>query len=45
MDILDASMPAEYVAQMQNYSVPDIADRVHQDVLLLAGDEDHLIPL
>ena len=45
MDILNASTPADYVAQMQYYSVSDIADRVHQDVLLLAGDEDHMIPL
>jgi pimeloyl-ACP methyl ester carboxylesterase len=45
MDILNSSTPAEYVAQMQYYSVSDIADQVTQDVLLLAGEEDHMIPL
>ena len=45
MDILNSSTPAEYVAQMQYYSVSDIADQVHQDVLLMAGDEDYMIPL
>jgi len=30
---------------MQYYSVSDIADQVHQDVLLMAGDEDYMIPL
>lgn len=45
MDILNSSTPADYIAQMQYYSVSDIADRVHQDVLILAGDEDHMIPL
>jgi len=45
MDILNSSTPAEYVAQMQYFSVSDIADQIHQDVLLLAGDEDHMIPL
>ena len=45
MDILNSSTPAEYVAQMQYFSVSDIADQIHQDVLLLAGDNDHMIPL
>ena len=45
MDILNSSTPAEYVAQMQYYSVSDIADQINQDVLLLAGEEDHMIPL
>lgn len=45
MYILNASTPAEYVAQMQYYSVSDIAHQLHQDVLLLAGAKDHMIPL
>jgi len=45
MDILNSSTPADYVAQMQYFSVSDIADQIHQDVLLLAGEEDHMIPL
>ena len=45
MDILNSSTPAEYVAQMQYYSVSDIADQVNQDILLMAGAADHMIPL
>jgi hypothetical protein len=30
---------------MQDYLVSDIAKQVYQAVLLLAGDEDHMIPL
>ncbi|MGD9144852.1 MAG: alpha/beta fold hydrolase [Anaerolineae bacterium] len=37
--------PAEWIALVQDYSVSDIASRVRQDVLLLAGAEDHMIPL
>ena len=45
MFILGAATPAEYVAQMQFFSVSDIAERVRQDVLLLAGEKDHMIPI
>jgi len=45
MYILNSSTPAEYVAQMQYYSVSDIAAQIQQDVLLLAGEEDHMIPI
>jgi len=45
MYILNSRTPAEYIAQMQYYSVSDIASQIHQDVLLLAGEEDHMIPL
>jgi pimeloyl-ACP methyl ester carboxylesterase len=45
MYVTNASSPAEYVAMMEHYSVSDIAAQVHQDVLLLAGEKDHMIPL
>ena len=34
-----------WVADLQNYSVSDIAHLIHQDVLLLAGEQDYMIPL
>lgn len=37
--------PAEWNEIVQDYSVSDIAHLVRQDVLLLAGAEDHMIPL
>ncbi|MFC1976171.1 alpha/beta hydrolase, partial [Chloroflexota bacterium] len=45
MYITDASTPAEWNGLLQHYSVSDIAPQIHQDVLLLAGAEDHMIPL
>ena len=43
--ILIPPAPADCVAQMQYYSVSDIAHQVRQDVLLLAGEEDRMISL
>jgi pimeloyl-ACP methyl ester carboxylesterase len=45
MFITGSSTPAEWNALIQDYSVSDIAAQVRQDVLLLAGEEDHMIPL
>ena len=44
MFITNSSTPAEWNAQVEHYSVSDIAAQVQQDVLLLAGAEDHMIP-
>ena len=41
MDINGVDAPVEWMALLENFSVVDIADRVQQDVLLLAGTEDH----
>jgi pimeloyl-ACP methyl ester carboxylesterase len=45
MFITNAKDPAEWNALLENYSVSDVAEDIHQDVLLLAGAEDHMIPL
>jgi pimeloyl-ACP methyl ester carboxylesterase len=45
MFVTGAKTPAEWNEQLQNYSVSDVADKVDQDVLLLAGEKDHLVPL
>jgi hypothetical protein len=45
MYVTNTATPAEWIAGLQEYSVCDVADQIHQDVLLLAGEEDHMIPL
>jgi pimeloyl-ACP methyl ester carboxylesterase len=45
MYVTGTRTPADWIALVQDYSVSDIASRVRQDVLLLAGAEDHMIPL
>jgi pimeloyl-ACP methyl ester carboxylesterase len=45
MYITGASTPAEWNQLVERYSVSDIAPKIKQDVLLLAGAEDHMIPL
>ncbi len=43
MYINGVETPAEWLALLENFSVVDIADQVRQDVLLLAGAEDHMV--
>jgi pimeloyl-ACP methyl ester carboxylesterase len=45
MYITGANTPAEWNEKLQNYSVSDIAERVTQDVLLMAGEKDQVIPI
>ena len=45
MYITGTSTPAEWNALLEHYSVSDVAPQIGQDVLLLAGAEDHMIPL
>jgi len=45
MYINGVDTPTEWLTLLQNYSVSDIASKVRQDVLLLAGAEDHMVPL
>lgn len=45
MFITGVKTPAEWNALIEHYSVSDIAPLVRQDVLLLAGEKDHMIPL
>ncbi len=44
MYINGVDTPLEWMASLENFSVSDIASRVCQDVLLLAGTEDHMVP-
>ena len=43
MYINGVDTPSEWLALLEHFSVVDIADRVCQDVLLLAGAEDHMV--
>ena len=43
MYINGVETPVEWMASLENFSVADIADQVRQDVLLLAGAEDHMV--
>jgi pimeloyl-ACP methyl ester carboxylesterase len=45
MYITGAHTPAEWNEQLQYYSIAEVASQIRQDVLLLAGEEDHLIPI
>ncbi len=45
MYITGSSTPAKWNRLLEHYSVSDIAGQIGQDVLLLAGAEDHMIPL
>jgi len=45
MYINGVETPVEWMALLENFSVSDIAAQVRQDVLLLAGAEDHMVPL
>jgi pimeloyl-ACP methyl ester carboxylesterase len=44
MYINGVDTPVEWMASLENFSVSDIASKVRQDVLLLAGTEDHMVP-
>jgi alpha-beta hydrolase superfamily lysophospholipase len=44
MYINGVDTPLEWMASLENFSVSDIASKVYQDVLLLAGTEDHMVP-
>jgi pimeloyl-ACP methyl ester carboxylesterase len=43
MYINGVDTPLEWMASLENFSVSDIASKVRQDVLLLAGIEDHMV--
>jgi pimeloyl-ACP methyl ester carboxylesterase len=45
MHILGASSPYEYFRRACRYQTRDVSPLVRQDVLLLAGAEDHYVPL
>jgi hypothetical protein len=43
--VLGVTTPYEYFASLARYSTADVSARVRADVLLLAGAEDHYVPL
>lgn len=45
MYILGARTPFEYYDMLSRYTIKDIAHLVKQDVLLLAGEKDHFMPI
>ena len=45
MHVTGTSTPAAYLHVIQRYTAADISGRVTQDVLLLAGSEDHYVPV
>jgi pimeloyl-ACP methyl ester carboxylesterase len=45
MHVTGARSPYEYLKQTQRYRTDDVSHRIEQDVLLLAGAEDHYVPL
>ncbi len=45
MHVMGASTPYEALRQVARYHTRELSPRVRQDVLLLAGAEDHYVPL
>ena len=45
MYITGTSSPYEFLKHLQQYSVAKISSNIVQDVLLMAGEEDHAIPV
>jgi len=45
MYVCGAATPFDWAMQLQHYSIADVARYIKQDVLLLAGKDDHLVPL
>lgn len=43
--VLGAATPAGYLERLRAFTTRDVSPRVRQDVLLLAGSEDHFVPL
>jgi hypothetical protein len=45
MHVFGCDRPSEALRAAQTFHTHDISDRVRQDVLLLAGANDHYVPL
>ena len=45
MHVTGQATPAAYLHAIQRYTAADVSSRVTQDVLLLAGSEDHYVPV
>ncbi len=45
MHVTGTTTPATYLHAIQRYTTAEVSSRVAQDVLLLAGSEDHYVPV
>jgi hypothetical protein len=45
MYVCGVDSPYDWAVRLRHYSVAEIVEYVKQDVLLLAGKDDHLIPI
>lgn len=45
MHVTGTDTPAQYLRAIARYNTASVSSRVSQDVLLLAGREDHLLPI
>ena len=45
MHVFGTDSPAQYLRAIARYNTASVSSRVSQDVLLLAGREDHLVPI
>ena len=45
MHVMGTTTPAAYLYAIQRYTTADISNWVTQDVLLMAGSEDHHVPV
>lgn len=43
-EVLEMTNPEDTLQAFSHYRLAPIVDRIHQDVLILAGTEDHFIP-
>jgi alpha-beta hydrolase superfamily lysophospholipase len=45
MHVLGVATPAEFFCKLKAYTTRDISGRITQDTLIMAGTEDHFVPL
>jgi hypothetical protein len=45
MHVMGCKTPADYFFALQHYEVRSVSSRLTQDVLVMAGAEDHFVPL
>jgi pimeloyl-ACP methyl ester carboxylesterase len=45
MHVTGASHPAQFFSKLRAYNTRDISDKITQHVLIMAGAEDHFVPL
>jgi pimeloyl-ACP methyl ester carboxylesterase len=45
MHVTGTTTPAAFLEHIKHYTLVDVSSRIHQDFLLLAGADDHHVPL